>query len=80
MISLESVDYDTSAPFTGHAFITQAGGGRVKMQLEAVQKLGHRRDGAERDPVGGCQPHSNFQSYLGVNFIISLFGILSSPT
>ena len=50
MISLESVDYDTFAPFTGYAFITQAGGGQVEMQLEAVQKLGHRRDDAVRDP------------------------------
>jgi microcystin-dependent protein len=28
--------------------------------------------------TGGSQPHSNFQSYLCVNFIISLFGI--APT
>ncbi|MDO8397012.1 MAG: hypothetical protein Q7T45_04265 [Bradyrhizobium sp.] len=26
-------------------------------------------------PTGGSQPHSNFQPYLCVNFIISLFGI-----
>jgi microcystin-dependent protein len=26
-------------------------------------------------PVGGAQPHSNFQPYLCVNFIISLFGV-----
>ena len=26
-------------------------------------------------PVGGSQPHSNFQPYLCINFIISLFGI-----
>jgi microcystin-dependent protein len=31
-------------------------------------------------PVGGSQPHSNFQPYLCVNFIISLFGIFPSPT
>jgi microcystin-dependent protein len=30
--------------------------------------------------VGGNQPHSNFQPYLCVNFIISLFGIFPSPT
>ena len=29
---------------------------------------------------GGNQPHSNFQPYLCVNFIISLFGIFPSPT
>ncbi|CAN5908581.1 tail fiber protein [soil metagenome] len=30
--------------------------------------------------VGGSQPHSNFQPYLCVDFIISLFGIFPSPT
>jgi microcystin-dependent protein len=30
--------------------------------------------------VGGSQPHSNFQPYLCVDFIISLFGIYPSPT
>jgi microcystin-dependent protein len=31
-------------------------------------------------PVGGSQPHTNFQPYLCMNFIISLFGIFPSPT
>ena len=31
-------------------------------------------------PVGGSQPHTNFQPYLCVNFIISLFGLYPSPT
>jgi microcystin-dependent protein len=30
--------------------------------------------------VGGSQPHDNFQPYLCVNYIISLFGIFPSPT
>jgi len=30
--------------------------------------------------VGGSQPHSNFQPYLCLDFIISLFGIYPSPT
>jgi microcystin-dependent protein len=30
--------------------------------------------------VGGSQPHTNFQPYLCVNYIISLFGIFPSPT
>jgi microcystin-dependent protein len=29
---------------------------------------------------GGSQPHTNFQPYLCINFIISLFGIFPSPT
>jgi microcystin-dependent protein len=31
-------------------------------------------------PVGGSQPHNNFQPYLCLNFIISKFGIFPSPT
>jgi len=30
--------------------------------------------------VGGSQPHDNFQPYLCINYIISLFGIFPSPT
>lgn len=30
--------------------------------------------------TGGSQPHTNFQPYLCVNFIISLFGIFPSAT
>jgi microcystin-dependent protein len=30
-------------------------------------------------PVGGSQPHTNFQPYLCLNFIISLFGIFPPP-
>ena len=31
-------------------------------------------------PAGGSQPHTNFQPYLCINYIISLFGIFPSPT
>lgn len=31
-------------------------------------------------PVGGSQPHTNFQPYLCISFIISLFGIYPSQT
>ena len=30
--------------------------------------------------AGGTQPHDNMQPYLGVSFIISLFGIFPSPS
>ena len=30
--------------------------------------------------TGGSQPHTNFQPYLCINFIMSLFGIFPSPT
>lgn len=31
-------------------------------------------------PVGGSQPHTNFQPYLCIDFIISLFGLYPQPT
>ena len=31
-------------------------------------------------PTGGSQPHTNFQPYLCVDFIISLFGLFPNPT
>jgi microcystin-dependent protein len=31
-------------------------------------------------PTGGNQPHGNFQPYLCVNFIISLYGLFPTPT
>jgi microcystin-dependent protein len=31
-------------------------------------------------PLGGSQPHTNFQPYLCVNFIISLFGVFPTQT
>jgi microcystin-dependent protein len=30
--------------------------------------------------VGGSQPHTNFEPYICINYIISLFGIFPSPT
>ena len=30
-------------------------------------------------PVGGSQPHDNMQPYLGINYIISLFGVFPQP-
>lgn len=35
---------------------------------------------AVMSPVGGSQPHTNFQPYLCIDFIISLFGLFPSPT
>ena len=31
-------------------------------------------------PVGGSQPHTNFQPYLCINYIISLFGLFPPPS
>ncbi|HZT57417.1 MAG TPA: tail fiber protein [Pyrinomonadaceae bacterium] len=48
--------------------IYNAGTNPVSMNPQAVSS------------VGGSQPHNNFQPYLCVDFIISLFGIFPSQT
>ena len=50
------------------ASIYNAGSNPVSMGAQAVSS------------VGGSQPHTNFQPYLWVDFIISVFGIFPSPT
>ncbi len=52
--------------------------GTLNMYIEDVANanFGSSAIGA----VGGTQPHTNFQPYLCVDFIISLFGIFPSPT
>jgi microcystin-dependent protein len=37
-------------------------------------------DSSSVSPIGGSQPHDNMQPYLGLNFIISLFGIFPQQT
>ena len=53
---------------TGGATIYNAGTNPIAMAPQAV------------GGTGGSQPHDNFQPYLCVDFIISLFGIFPSPT
>jgi microcystin-dependent protein len=50
---------------TGFAYINENPGGTMAAAI---------------GPVGGSQPHTNFQPYLCVDFIISLFGIFPSPS
>jgi microcystin-dependent protein len=50
------------------------------VQLYAVESANAPMAPNAVGPVGGSQPHTNFQPYLCVNFIISLFGIFPSPT
>ena len=46
--------------------------------LEDVPTLNMRSSAIT--PIGGSQPHTNFQPYLCINFIISLFGVFPSQT
>jgi microcystin-dependent protein len=49
-------------------------------RLYAAASPGFALSAASVVPVGGSQPHTNFQPYLCLDFIISLFGIFPSPT
>jgi len=49
------------------------------ISLYEVEVPGAGLNAAAISPRGGSQPHDNFQPYLCVNFIISLFGIFPSP-
>ena len=52
---------------SGSSNVYRPGPGAVALSNQAVA------------PVGGSQPHTNFQPYLCINFIISLFGIFPPP-
>ncbi len=68
---------DTATSTTASGNIT-ASTNQLKIYTEsAASKL---FAGNALSPVGGSQPHENFQPYLCVDFIISLFGIFPSPT
>lgn len=62
-----------------------APGNRVFAQPQAVDAYVQPPPAVPLSPqscssLGGSQPHTNFQPYLGINYIISLFGIFPSPT
>ena len=50
------------------------------MQLYALENADAPMAASSVSVVGGSQPHTNFQPYLCVTFIISLFGIFPPPS
>ena len=61
--------------------------GNVLSNLPVATNSGYGTDNPQTNmsplsvsSVGGSQPHNNFQPYLCVDFIISLFGIFPSQT
>ena len=56
--------------------VSQTGQAYLYLQDTASQAFAANALG----PTGGSQPHTNFQPYLCVDFIISLFGLFPSPT
>jgi microcystin-dependent protein len=79
-------------PAHGHPFLATSAGGTVATPVngllaESVSINPFIQDATNASmnavavsAVGGSQPHTNFQPYLCVDFIISLFGIFPSPT
>jgi len=59
------------------------GGNRPAQSFNVVPYINDASTGAFNPaavlPAGGNQPHENFQPYLCVSFIISLFGIFPPP-
>lgn len=58
--------------------VTADTGAGIKIYIEDVPDS--NMSPSASGPVGGSQPHNNFQPYLCVDFIISLFGIFPSQT
>jgi len=79
-------------PAHTHAFLASAGPGSVNTptgnvpgESAAVKIYIEDSPSVAMNPaavssIGGSQPHTNFQPYLCVSFIISLFGIFPSPS
>ncbi len=65
-----------SDPNPGGAYLS----GSTILQPYSVESPDTNFSAQAITPVGGSQPHNNFQPYLCVSFIISLFGIFPSPT
>lgn len=74
LIATTSIANDTSVtgqvPAQSSTYDGYLSGGPAQNAM-APQSIGN---------TGGSQPHTNFQPYLCVDFIISLFGIFPSPT
>jgi microcystin-dependent protein len=79
-------------PIHNHAMLASTGAGTVNSPNNNVPAASpsvtlYVQDATDNNlaasavgPVGGSQPHENFQPYLCIDFIISLFGVFPSPT
>jgi len=72
---LASTNVATVQPPT-NSVLAQSTVAKMYIQDTADQQLAPNAIGS----TGGSQPHNNFQPYLCVDFIISLFGIFPSQT
>ncbi len=79
-------------PAHSHPFVASLNAGDLPSPANAILGISTTTNVFFNDPPivgmavasvsgdGGSQPHTNFQPYLCVSFIISLFGIFPSPT
>jgi microcystin-dependent protein len=65
-----------SSPNPGSNLVAAAG--NIALYREAAPS--NAMSPSANSPTGGSQPHTNFQPYLCIDFIISLFGIFPSQT
>lgn len=72
---LASTDTGGSRDSTGNV-LTKVPSGSVYVQMAATAALAPQSISS----VGGSQPHDNFQPYLCISFILSLFGVFPSQT
>lgn len=70
----------STAPATGNSPAGAVIGETVSINMQIEQAPNVSLNTVVVSATGGSQPHTNFQPYLCVNFIISLFGIFPSPT
>lgn len=70
----------STSPATGNSPISKLPGESTSISLQIEQAPNISLNAAAVTAAGGSQPHTNFQPYLCVNFIISLFGIFPSST
>jgi len=93
MAGVESVTLNTQQiPSHGHPFIAAATPGDVispagnlpanssNVKIYINQAPDGGMSGSAMGPTGGSQPHENLQPYLGINFIISMFGLWPNQT
>lgn len=73
MLASTNVSQDTSP---SNKVLGQTGSALLYIQDATDNNL----NASAMTSVGGNQPHTNFQPYLCVDFIISLFGIFPSPS
>lgn len=79
-------------PVHSHPFLASVGPGNVNIptgnvpaqsaavKIYTVDSPTAQLNVQSNGPTGGSQPHTNFQPYLCINYIISLFGIFPSPS